>query len=146
MILYHGSSRKLSTIKKSQARAGEGISVPEGELLDAIYLTPDLGFAIAVAAMPEGETNIDYEDRTIEFEKPELFDPEKEIFVYEVDADKTLKKRLSQIDEKQYAIVDLNEIRPDAVRRFRAAEVMKYYELTNWKKEGREIGGDVKFK
>jgi hypothetical protein len=144
MLLYHGSAREFSEIPKSQAQSGGKENVPEGELLDAIYLTPSIGFATAVAAMPEGGADI--EEKTIEFEHPELFDPEKEVFVYEIDSDKIPKENLRQIDELQYAVVGLDKIHPDAVRRFKAEEVLKYYELTNRKKEGQEIGNEIKFK
>ena len=39
MKLYHGSKNSnLNAIKKMQAKAGEGIEVPEDELKNGIYL------------------------------------------------------------------------------------------------------------
>ncbi|MBU0613190.1 hypothetical protein KKB10_04185 [Patescibacteria group bacterium] len=59
MKLYHGSKNSnLKTIRKQQAGAGEGIDVPKDELLEAIYLTPDYGFALACAARPDGVSHI----------------------------------------------------------------------------------------
>jgi hypothetical protein len=132
MILYHGSSNKFSAIRKSQAQAGEGVSVPEGELLDAIYLTPDIEFAVAVAAKPRGGAQIDSENKTVEFEHPELFDPARKIYIYEVESGKIPADRLRKIDREQYAVVDTDEIMPDRIRELRAEEILRYYRLTNW--------------
>ena len=147
MLLYHGSSKpETPTLKKNQASTDGKVPVPEGELLDAVYLTPNLEFAIAVAAMPEGGADIDDEKRTIEFEKPELFDPKREIFVYEIDTNKIPEENLRQIDEKQYAVVGIDEIKPDNVRRFKGEEVLKYYDLINWENERREANREIRFR
>jgi hypothetical protein len=143
MILYHGSSKELSSLESRQASSEH--NVPEGELLDAIYLTPNLDFAIACAARPPGATDIDDDDKIIEFEHPELFDPEKEIFVYEFDSEKISQEHIRQVDEKQYAIEGINELIPENVLRFKGEEVLKYYELINWKKEGNEAAREMKF-
>ena len=143
MILYHGSSQEVSILKKSQAQKGEGLVVSEGELLDAVYFTPDIGFAIAVAAMPEGAAHIDDEKKTIEFENPSLFDPERKIFIYEIDSERVPKENLRQIDENQYAVIGLDEIKPEETHRFKAEEVLKYYKLTNWKKENEGVRSEV---
>lgn len=136
MILYHGSCRQLEVLKPHQAEAGEGVSAPEGELLKAIYLTPNREFAVAMAARLEGITNINDESKTIEFEHPELYDPEKEVYLYIVDSDSIPKENIREIDERQYAVVDIPEIRPESVETIKAGEVEKYYEIKQWRKEG----------
>jgi hypothetical protein len=144
MILYHGSAGKYPVLKKQQASSNGDVSVPEDELREGIYLTPDFGFAVAIGAMPEGGVKID--EKTIEFDHPDLFDPEKEIFVYEVDTDKIPKEHLRQFDKQQYIVEGLDEISFEAVHQFKAEEVLKYYELTNWKREGKEMGSEIRLK
>ncbi len=100
MKLYHGSKYKLDKLESRQASSVA--DVPEKELLDAIYLTPDYAFAIAVAARPEGATNIDNEAKTIEFERPDKFDPRSEIYIYVFDSDKIFAKNLVRVDERQF--------------------------------------------
>lgn len=136
MLLYHGSGHKLDILTPQQAQAGEGVSVPEGELLKAIYFTPNRESAIAMAARPEGLTKINDEEKTIEFEHPELFDLEKEIYLYAIDSDSIPKENIRQIDSWQYAVVDLPEIKPESVEVLRAGEVERYYELKQLNKEG----------
>jgi hypothetical protein len=140
-MLYHGSAKKLNTLKRSQARVSEGASVPEDELLDAIYLTSDVGFAIAAAARPsEGMIRVGEQGgkKTIEFERPDLFDPNKEIFIYEVDETKIPEGRIRQIDHHQWIINDLDEIKPESVQNLLAGEVLKYFELKPYHLEGAE--------
>lgn len=139
MLLYHGSKSRLDVLTPQQASVGEGVEMPEGELLNAIYLTPDLGFAVACAARPDGVTHINDDDRTIEFENPELFNPEQEIFIYTIDTNDLPKEAIREIDERQVAIEGVLELKPSAVQEMRAGEVEKYYELKNWRKEG-DIG------
>lgn len=139
MKLYHGSKDgNLAWIKKQQAQAGEGVEVPKDELLEAIYLTPDYGYALAMAARPEGLTNIDDQKRTIEFEDPRLFDPEKEVYVYEIEIPDDQARK---IDELQYVIENVDEVEPITRFEHKASDVQQYYELKNWKKgEGSEMG------
>jgi len=115
-----------------QAKAGEGLDVPPDELLEAIYLTPDYGFALAMAARPKGVTTIDNNAHTIEFERPELFDPEKEVYVYEIDIPKNETK---VVDELQAAVENKDELKPDKMFTHKAGDVEQYYELTNWPSE-----------
>ncbi|MFC1663310.1 hypothetical protein ACFL04_04090 [Patescibacteria group bacterium] len=136
MILYHGSKQKVEVLKPHQAEAGEGVAAPEGDLLKAIYLTPNKEFAIAIASIPEGQTNIDNETKTIRFENPELYDPESEIYIYKVDISKIPKEHVRQVDERQYAVIDLPEVKPDSVVEMKAGEVEKYYEIKKLNKEG----------
>ncbi len=139
MKLYHGSPNNFSEVRKSQAQQGEGLDVPKDELLDAIYLTTKFEFALAVAAMPEGAANIDDITHTIEFESPQLFDPEKEVYVYEFESSLIPPENLKFVDDLQYAVVGLNELRPERQTRHKAGDVSKYYELKNWKPENREM-------
>lgn len=146
MILYHGSSHRLTSLGRRQAQKGEGMNVPEKELLNAIYLTPDYGFAVAMGSMPEGAANINDEKKTIEFENPQLFNPEKEIFIYKVDTTDIPAENLIEVDERQYAIINTDEIKPSSVQELKAEEVLKHYELTNWKKEDQEPNSEIRLR
>ena len=143
MKLYHGSKNgNLKTIKKQQASAGKGIDVPKEELLEAIYLTPDYGFALACAARPDGVSYINESPKTIEFENPEVFNPDTEVYVYEIDVP---DNEVRQIDGLQYVVENKNEIGITQVFRHRAMDVAQYYELVNWKRENKE-GTSPQFK
>lgn len=145
MKLYHGSKNgNLQTIKKMQAEAGEGIEVPEDELKNGIYLTPHYKYALAMAARPTGVTYIDNNKDTIEFGEPESFDPEKEVYVYEVEIDEGIARR---VDENQLVIEGLDEIAPTEKHAHKAGDIKQYYELVNWKKEARnEMTSQFKIK
>lgn len=145
MKLYHGTKNKLTVIKKNQAGKADNIEVPENELLDAIYLTPDYGFALACAARPEGVTNIDDENRTIVFENPNLFEPEKEVFVYEVDTEDIPKEKIIKVDDHQYA-VSVDELNVTNEFKHKAKDVEEYYELKNWNKEPKEMSSEFKMR
>jgi hypothetical protein len=136
MTYYHGSKRKLDVLVPQQAEAGEGLVVPEGELLKAIYLTPNREYAIAIAARPDGVTHIDTEQNRITFDQPEAFNPEQEIFLYEVDLDGIAPEHIRRVDDLQTAVINIPEIIPSGVQELKAGEVEQYYELTNWKREG----------
>ncbi len=136
MLLYHGSSHQLKALQPQQAEAGEGIVVPEDELLHAIYLTPDRGSAIAMAVRPDGVTDI--RDRSITFEHPELFDPEKTVYLYIVETDAIPKGHLRKIDDWQYAVEGLDELAFASMEEHKAGEIEQYYELTNWKREDKK--------
>lgn len=142
MIFYHGSKEKLEKLEPKQAQAKEGINVPQDELLNAIYLTPFYEFAVLCAARPKGLSSVNDEEKTIHFENPEMFDPNKEIFIYRFDSEKIpleniqkVKDENGEYDEKQYAIVGIKELRPDFVEYKKAIEIEKYYKLTNWKQK-----------
>lgn len=108
--MYHGSKNNLVTIMKNQATKADSIEVPKNELLDGIYLTPDYGFALACAIRPDGVTTINNENKSIIFENPELFNPEQEVFVYEIEVDNILKENIIKIDERQCVIVGIDEL------------------------------------
>lgn len=135
MKLYHGSPVNFSTVRKSQAQQGVGLDVPKDELLDAIYLTSRFEFALAVASMPEGAAHIDDENKTIEFENPSLFEPDKDVYIYEFDTDAIPPENLQPVDKKQYAVVGINELKPTLRSVHKAGELTKYYTLKNWKPE-----------
>lgn len=139
MQFYHGSKNSFSTIAKKQASKAEHIDVPEKELLNAIYLTPDYGFALACAARPEGVTDIDDENKLITFEDPEKFDPEEKVFVYEIDLKNIPEKNIIKIDERQYAIVGVDELKVVKKNSHNAKDIEKFYELKNWKEKPREF-------
>ncbi|MFH0806671.1 MAG: hypothetical protein V1885_03045 [Candidatus Brennerbacteria bacterium] len=132
MLLYHGSKHRLEDIEARQAQTAGDIEVPEGELLNAIYLTPDYGFAVACAVRPSGKTEIDREEKTIEFEHPELFDPESSIYIHKFDSSKIPAEHLKQIDDHQFAVEGLTELKPDSVEELKARGVERFFKLTNW--------------
>lgn len=129
MKLYHGSSRKFDVIRKSQAQAGDGIEVSEDELLNGIYFTPKYEFALAVASMPEGAADIDEFTKTIKLENMEAFDPEKEVYVYEIDSEMISKENLINVDEFQFAVLNIEKIKPTSIYTHKAGDVEKYYEI-----------------
>ncbi|OGF29563.1 hypothetical protein A2531_00025 [Candidatus Falkowbacteria bacterium RIFOXYD2_FULL_34_120] len=141
MKLYHGSPNSFDTIRKSQAQAGDGIKVPDDELLNAIYLTPNYEFALAIASMPKGATDIDEATRTIKFENPEAFDPEKEVYVYEIDSEAIPKENLKEVDELQIAVLNIPELKPSMKHIHKAGDVEKYYEI---KREVKEVKNETK--
>ena len=145
MKLYHGSKNNFTSIKRSQAGKADNIEVPENELLDAIYLTPDYGFALACATRPEGVTEIDDNNKVITFENPELFDPEEEVFVYELDIENIPKEKIIEVDDHQYA-VDIDELKVLNKFLHKAKEVQKYYELKNWQEKQKEVNIGLKIR
>jgi len=60
MKLFHASKHKFDIIERRQAQHPEAdeFDVPGGELQNKIYLTPDLGFALAMAVGPDGMTSL----------------------------------------------------------------------------------------
>jgi hypothetical protein len=138
-ILFHGSPYKIESLKRNQATAGEGVAVPEGELRNAIYLTPDYGFALAMAvsATIEGLADIDDEKRIIKFEDPKLFNPETDIFIYKINTDGIAEKLIERVDERQVAL-HVDEITPVAVETIKAKELLKYYQVFGLENEGKE--------
>lgn len=132
MKLYHGSKEKFEVLERNQAQS-PNVKVPNDELLNAIYLTPDYDFAIAMCAPPEGHNEIDDDNKKIILENPEKFDTESDIYIYSIESDKIPQENLKRVDKLQYAVVDTPEIKPDLVEHLKAGEILKYYELTNWK-------------
>ena len=150
MKLYHGSKLRLVFLVNKQA-TGEVIEgkVVADELLNGIYLTPDYGFAVAMAARPEGgATEIDDEARKITFEDPGSFDPERDIFIYSFDSESLASENVKHIDKWQTVVVGVKELRPESVEQMKARKVLEYYELVNWKgkEPGQEITGGMKFR
>jgi len=142
MKLYHASKDQLASLKPQQAQKGSA-EVPNDELLNAVYLTPDYGYALAMGSRPEGSTIIDEQNHTITFDRPELFNPEEEIYIYSIDSENVPENKLKMVDDLQYAIIDTEEIIPSEVKNTKAREVLDFYELTNWK-EDKEISNEIK--
>lgn len=129
MKLYHASKHKFEKIERRQATAAGGVEVPASELQDKIYLTPDIGFAIAMAAGPEGMTSL--VDGEISFENYEQFDESRPVYVYVVDSENLPSELLEKVDDEQLAL-DMDKIDYDEVKEFKTGDVFKYYKLTNW--------------
>jgi len=123
---YHGSKKLVSVLKRQQAWGPPG--TPEKESLNMIYFTPDFAFALVSAARPEGITEVNHNERTVHFENPDKFDPEKEVYVYIVDPSKIPDNKKIWIDKWQVA-VDLDEIKPDKVEKHKSGEVSQYYSI-----------------
>jgi hypothetical protein len=126
MNLYHGSTKKLSKLKRRQAWAPPGRPLEEG--LCAIYLTSDFARALLHGAEPEGIADIDFRKRTVHFENPDKFDPEQIVYIYIVDSSKISFDKQKQINNKQ-VVVDLDEIVPDRVETHKASEIYQYYKV-----------------
>jgi hypothetical protein len=143
MKLFHASKHKFDIIERRQAQHPEAdeFDVPGGELQNKIYLTPDLGFALAMAAGPDGMTSLS--DDRISFERADEFDPEKQIYVYEIDSESVDPGLLEQIDDHQI-VIDIDELTPVAVHEFKAQAVFKYYEHVEWKRPN-ESAAKMKF-
>ncbi len=137
MKLYHGSPDNIEVIKRSQARAGEGVTVPEDELLDAIYLTADYEYALVMASMPEGRVDIDDKAHMIELENPDLFDPEKKVYIYEIDSETIPQENLKEVGEDglQFAVLNMSELKPTNKHEHKAGDVEQSYEFKNWKRQ-----------
>ncbi len=143
MKLYHGSKYKITQLEARQASGTVG-EVPDTELQNALYLTPDYGFAIAMAARPEnGATTTDDERHIITFEKPETFEPDRTIYIYTIDTDDIPDANLLYVDELQYAVRGQN-ITPIQEEEFTARKVLEYYELANWR-EGEQIESSAEY-
>jgi hypothetical protein len=123
--LYHGSRYKMEALEPRQAASR--VEVPAGELLDAIYFTPDKEIALAMAARPNGRTELDGAARTISFDRPEGFQPDMPIYVYEVDTAFIPDLNIKRIDESQFAVVGLDAVTPNSVEEYTAKDVFKYF-------------------
>jgi len=126
---YHGSKYPLGEgeeIERRKATAPEGR--PAEEDMDVIYLTPDFEVALAMAARPEGITEIDHNAKTIHFENPDSFDPNKEVYVYEIDSSIVPEDKITEIDLRQIS-VDVDEIKPEKVMKVKAGDLKKYYKI-----------------
>jgi hypothetical protein len=130
MILYHASQKQFAVLKRNQATMVDGVVVPEAEVQNKIYLTPSFGFALAMAAGPDGMTHLDEE--TISFERADEFNPEAVIYVYTIDGHALPPESLEYIDENQYA-ADVDELIPAAIATYLAKEVFKYYKQVDFK-------------
>jgi len=146
MKLYHGSKRDISLIERRQAGKADNIVVPETELQNAIYLTPDYGFALACGARPNGVTTIDDENKTINFENPALFDPSAKVFVYEIDFDSIPKENIEQIDERQFVVSNMESLSFENKFVHKAGDVWEYYKLNNWKEKLRDTNMGFKIR
>ncbi len=146
MKLYHGSKSDIGSIERRQAGKADHIVVPETELQNAIYLTPDYGFALACGARPNGITTIDNENKTISFENSDRFDSNEKVFVYEIDADDISKENIKQIDELQFVVSNMESLPFENKFIHKAGDVQKYYELTNWKEKPKDTGMGFKIR
>lgn len=135
MILYHGSSKRLWSLKNRQAESKAESSVPDGDLFRGIYLTPIFEVAIAMAARPNGVTQMEKvgDQRTIAFEKPESFNPNKKVFVYVVGSAKIPADNLKKINDEQYVIVGIDKIKPDSVEKRKSSDIFRYFQLVDFK-------------
>jgi len=148
MKLYHGSKYNLEAEKliNKQATNGTFKNVPEEELQDGIYLTPDYGFAVAMAVRPHGGTRID--DGKISFENEELFNPDQNVFIYVFDTEEEQfkDKKLEYHNKDEYMVKGENKLVPSSIEIIKASEVFKYYEQAKWKNEIKEIKQEQKIK
>lgn len=139
MKLYHGSKHNLDSLVNKQATNGDFKDVPKEELQDGIYLTPDYGFAVAMAARPNGGTRID--DGKISFENEKLFDPNQDIFIYVFDTEEEQfkDKELEYHNKDEYMIKGESKLVASKIETIKAGELFKYYELSQWTDLAKEI-------
>lgn len=128
--LYHGSRYKLEELDAMQAQSEAEEGVPEGELLRGIYLTPDYEVALAMGARPDGVTRMEEKDgkRTINFESPDAFDPDREVYVYRVKTERVPRKNITKVDDSQFVITGMDSVKPDSVEVKKAGDIFEYYE------------------
>lgn len=140
MKLYHGSKGKFPYLRRQQAQSM--VEVPKDEVLNAIYLTPDYGHALAMGCTPNGENNFDDEKHTIMFENPQLFDPNEPIYIYCVDSETVPKDKIKLGENGFDYVVDMDTIIPQEIKETKAREVLNFYELINWK-ENNELKNEI---
>jgi hypothetical protein len=125
---YHGSGNLFPKIKR---RHPTNYGIPREDRIPAIYLTSDYIMALGFAAMTEGKNSIGTDDhgkREVHFENPELFDPDKEVYVYFVDISKIPGDKIFPGDEGEI-VVDLDEILPVKVEKHKAGEISQFYSI-----------------
>ncbi len=137
MRLYHGSKAKFVQIERKQAMSMS--EVPKDEVLNAIYLTPDYGRALAMGCCPNGENNFDDEKHKITFENPQLFNPNEPVYIYVVDSEVIPEDKLKIGENGFDYVADMNTIIPQEIKETKAGEVLNYYEITNWNRENNEV-------
>lgn len=125
---YHGSRWLFAKIERRHPVDFDGN--PKDGGFKAIYLSFDFGTALAFAARPEGVSHIDHENRLIYFENPQLFEPEREIYIYQIDIDAIPEERIMRISKWQVAVFD--EIIPVKIEKYKAGEVTKYYHIMEY--------------
>jgi len=125
-MLYHGSKALVPTLKRQKAWGPPG--TPKAENLNMIYFTQDFAFALVSAARPEGITEVNHNERTVHFENPNKFEPEKEVYIYVVDPSKIPDDKKIWVDKWQVA-VDLDEVTPVKVERHKAGEILNHYSI-----------------
>jgi len=147
MKLYHGSRYILKDNKlvNKKATSGGFDDVPKEKLQDGIYLTPDYGFAVAMAVRPNGGTRIN--NNKISFEHQELFNSDQDVFVYVFDTeDEQFKnKEIEYHNKNEYMVRGDSELVPSEIKNIKAREVLKYYEIVKWN-EINEIKQEQKIK
>ncbi len=144
MKLYHGSKVKFEQLERKQAQQGDS-EVPEDELLNAIYLTPDYGRAVAMGSFPQGNNSIDEQANTITFGNPHLFAPDQDIYIYIVDSEKIPSENLKLGENGFDYVINEDKITPSEINKIKAREVLKFFKITNWK-ENKEINRSLKMK
>lgn len=144
MKLYHGSKHKIDTLESRQAKNND-VAVPEKELLDGIYFTPDYGFALAIAATRAENSGITINngEHKITLGRPDLFKPDEDVFIYSIDSDQIPEENLEYVDELQYVVLGISQIKPSETEIVKARKVLDYYELTNWKENDKEVSSQL---
>lgn len=146
MKLYHGSKYDGEKIESRQATKAENLlDVPEEELQNGIYMSPDYEFALSMGVRPHGETITDNNGKTISFENLKLFNPDENIFIYTFDSDKIPAENLKYIDNLHYIFKGKDGLTPISKETLKAKELFKYYRLVDWK-ENKGIIPEQKFK
>ncbi len=95
-----------------------------------------------MAARPEGGTTLDEKNHTVTFEKPELFNPEEDLYIYVFDSENIPAQNLTHVDELQYVVTGINHLSFDNIEAIKARKILEYYELKNWQ-ENKELSGEI---
>ena len=93
-----------------------------------IYLTPNFAFAMHCASAPEGNNEVNHNEKTVRFENLGKFNPEEKGYIYVVDPSRIPEGKMKFIDPWQVA-VDLDEITPDKVETHKAGELLQHYSI-----------------
>ena len=148
MILYHGSKGKYDNLEKRQAQKADGIEVPKEELQEAIYLSTDYAFALAMCSMPDGLTYVN-DDMTIKTEFPEQFDPNMRVYIYSINSESIPAEKLEFLEDGLQVVCHLDKLPYESLTETTAGEVLKYYKLLDYEGgegAGKEIKQEYKIK
>lgn len=131
--LYHGSiTPNITKFEPRTPSFPDGMVIPAEERQKGIYLTNSIEMALAMGIRAKGETRVNIENKTIELESPESFNPGEVIYIYEFDIPEMLQANLEYLkDGWQYIVKDINLI-PKKITEMKSEDVKKYFKAINF--------------